>query len=389
MLTLKHINFAEERSELDNLPAQVTAVMEVDLAAITHNYRFLCAQLDDARCAAVVKADAYGLGVDEIAPTLANAGCNDFFVASIDEGINVRKLLPKAHIYVLNGLLPGSESILSQHNMTPILNDIGQIIIWQNWSKKLDKKLPAIIHLDSGMWRAGLPPNEVKILSAELERLKGIDVRYYMSHLACSDQATHPKNIQQLQSFQQALKMLPSTPASIANSHGIFLGPQYHFDLVRPGRSLYGIGIVSSKEQSIKPTVKVSTKVIQVSDVGPNETIGYEALYRVAQPTRLATLAAGYTDGLPRTLDGQGTVFIGGIKAPIIGGVSMDLLTIDVSKAPENTVYPGAWAEIIGEHISADDVAANANRTTSREVIVNLGKRYHRVYKNNSNLLNE
>ena len=381
MSALKENINAENLSELDTLPAQVAAVMDIDLGAIVHNYRVLCDQLTSAKCAAVVKADAYGFGADQVAPVLAKVGCRDFFVATIDEAIALRNLLPEVHIYMLNGLLPGSESTVSNYKVIPVLNDIAQIVLWQNWTKKVDEALPAIVHLDTGMWRAGLPPCEVKQLANEPERLRGIDVRYFMSHLACSDQPEHPKNFQQLQLFKESLKILPPTPASLANSHGVFLGPEYHFDLVRPGRSLYGIGVISPKEKHIRPVVKVFGKITQVRNIEPGETAGYDAVYHVTKPTRLATLGVGYSDGLPRTLDNHGAVFLGKRKAAIVGGVSMDLLTIDVSEVPQDLVFPGAWVEIIGENITADDVATNADRTTSREVLVNLGKRYHRLYR--------
>ncbi len=382
MLPLEQNTLTANYDHLASLPSRVSSVMEIDLDAVVHNYRFLQQRAPGAACAAVVKADAYGLGAVQIAPTLAAAGCKTFFVATLDEALELRKVLPnEAQIFMLNGLLAGSESNFSTYNITPVLNDLEQIILWQNWAKTLEKSLPAAIHIDSGMWRAGLPQCEVKQLAQEPERLQGVDVQLIMSHLACSDQPDHPKNQQQLQVLKQTLQLLPPAPASLANSHGILLGPEYHFDLTRPGRGLYGIGACSAIEKSLKPAARVYAKILQIRNVEAGETVGYEATYQVDHPLRIATLSVGYTDGLPRTLDKHGAVYIGNVRAPIIGGVSMDLLTVDASAVPEKSLCPGSWTEIIGTHITADMVASNADRSTSREIMVNLGPRYHRIYK--------
>lgn len=380
MPALKTTGLTEEiRSSLADVPSHIGAVLEVDLAAVTYNYDFLKSRLETARCGAVVKADAYGLGLQPIASALKNAGCNDFFVAMLDEALSLRTLFMDAEIYVFNGLFHGSESLYSSYRITPVLNDLGQIALWQNWAKSLGRTLPAVIQLETGMWRAGLHPQEVKQLAAELERLEGLDVCYIMSHLACSEQTDHPKNDLQLENFRRSLGMLPKMKASFANSHGIFLGPQYHFDLVRPGRSLYGLGRRSREIQDMKPAVYVFARIIQVREVNRGETIGYDATYTVQDPIKLATLSIGYADGFLRSLTNRGVVYIGGFPAPVVGRVSMDLITIDVSKAPFHLVYPGAWAEIIGDHISADELAQAAG-TNSREILVNFGKRYHRIY---------
>ncbi len=364
---------------LNDLPRRCFSVMKVDLASIAHNFQFLQSQLPQAVCSSVVKADAYGLGMLEVSPTLAQAGCQHFFVATLDEGIALRNILPEPNIYILGGLLDGCQDDFYAYGLTPVLNDLGQIKLWNNHARKLNEKLSAIIHIDTGMWRLGLPPQEVLHLANELDLLKAIDLKFIMSHLACSDSPHHDKNLQQRTAFDKALSMLPQTPASLANSHGIFLGNEYHYNLVRPGRSLYGLGARFLRTEGLQQALRVYARVMQVSAIGKGQTIGYDAMYCVTKPTRIATIAIGYADGYVRTLSNHGRVFINGFEAPVVGRVSMDLITVDVGEIPESIAIPGAWAEIVGESISADDVALAAG-TTSREISSKLGTRFHRVY---------
>lgn len=364
---------------LDDLPSHCLSAFRVNLDSIAHNFNFLQSQLPKSRCSAVVKADAYGLGMTQIAPTLIKAGCRDFFVATIDEALQLRRVVAESHIYVLSGLLKGCEDELEHHQIIPVLNDLGQIHLWNQYARNHEKKLPAVIHVDTGMWRLGLPPREVNALVADLSVLAPFDLKLIMSHLACSDSPHHDKNLQQLDAFNDARKRLPQVPASMANSHGIFLGDAYHYDMVRPGRSLYGLGARFLHTDGLCQALQIYAKVLQVSPIGKGETIGYDAMYCVSKPTRIATISIGYADGYVRTLSNHGRVFIHGYEAPIVGRVSMDVITVDVGEVPEHLAIPGAWAEIIGENISADEVALAAG-TTSREISSKMGSRFHRIY---------
>lgn len=364
---------------LDDLPSHCLSAFRVNLDSIAHNFNFLQSQLPKSRCSAVVKADAYGLGMTQIAPTLIKAGCRDFFVATIDEALQLRRVVAEGHIYVLSGLLKGCEDELYHHQIIPVLNDLGQIHLWNQYARNREKKLPAVIHVDTGMWRLGLPPREVNALVADLSVLAPFDLKLIMSHLACSDSPHHDKNLQQLDAFNDARKRLPQVPASMANSHGIFLGDAYHYDMVRPGRSLYGLGARFLHTDGLCQALQIYAKVLQVSPIGKGETIGYDAMYCVSKPTRIATISIGYADGYVRTLSNHGRVFIHGYEAPIVGRVSMDVITVDVGEVPEHLAIPGAWAEIIGENISADEVALAAG-TTSREISSKMGSRFHRIY---------
>lgn len=380
-MTMNNLHLVQDSTlnALNTLGNRHLAVLKVDLEAIAHNFLFLQSQLPSARCSGVVKADAYGLGMTQISPALAKVGCTHFFVATLDEGFRLREAMPEGDILVLGGILPGCEDEFIEHNLIPVLNDLGQIHLWNAHANKMGRKLPAVIHVDTGMWRLGLPPAEVLQLSNNLSVLDHLDLKLIMSHLACSDSPHHDKNWQQMNSFNQALSCLPKAPASLANSHGIFLGNDYHYNLVRPGRSLYGLGARFLHTDGLRQALQVYARVLQVSPIGKGQTIGYDSMYCVSKPTRIATISVGYADGYSRALSNHGRVYINGFEAPIVGRVSMDCITVDVGEVPENFAVPGAWAEIIGDHISADDVALSAG-TTSREISSKFGTRFHRIY---------
>ena len=367
---------------LEDSPAarRAGAILSIDLDALAENYGILAGQAArGVGCAAVVKADAYGLGVERVAPVLLAAGCRQFFVAQLEEGIRLRGLLPEAEVHVLGGLLPGLESDFEAHGLTPTLNSLGEIEIWARHARRQEQSLAADLHVDTGMRRLGLPPDELDRLAGEPERLAGIDVALLISHLACAEQRDHALNAGQLADFHQARDRLPPAPASFANSSGIFLGPDYHFDLLRPGVALYGANPTPDRETPMRPVVRLQGRIWQVRDARPGETVGYGATYEVTEPTRIATLALGYGDGHPRALGSRGEVFVGGQAAPVIGRISMDSTTIDVSGLPEGQVRPGTLVDVIGPNNPIDAVAASAG-TVAYELLTNLGRRYHRTY---------
>lgn len=360
------------------------AIVTVDLGAIAGNWRTLKSRLSPAtECAAVVKADAYGLGARRIVPALAAAGCRTFFVVSLDEGLDLVPALPGGAIYVLAPPIAGNESAIADAGLIPTLNTLGDIAAWSAFARAGNRKLPAALHADTGMRRLGLAPAEMAVLASEPERLSGIDVRFFLSHLACADEPHHPLNAKQLAQFIAAKSRLAAVhvapPTSLANSSGIFLGAEYHFDLVRPGAALYGIAPVAGEPNPMAPTVRMQAKILQVRDVDAPETVGYGATHRFARPGRIATVAAGYADGYPRALSNAGTCYIGEHRAAVVGRVSMDLTTIDVTGLPENLVRPGTLVDLIGPSNPLDDVAAAAG-TIGYELLTRLGRRAHRIW---------
>lgn len=365
------------------MTVQPTAELTIDLGALAANYRLLQARSGSAQCGAAVKANAYGTGADEAAPALWNAGCRHFFVAVLGEGIALRRVLPQAEIYVLSGPLGGDEAEYDRHRLVPILNSLPQVEVWARWCKAQGSR-PAAIHVDTGMSRLGLAPAELDRLVAAPDSLKAFSVPLLMSHLACADDPAHPQNAAQLAQFRAAIgrlvPLLPSRPAlSFANSSGIFLGPDYHFDLTRPGCALYGLTPTPNQPNPMRQVVELKARILQVRHIDAHQTVGYGAAHRATRATRVATLGIGYADGISRHLSHVGVAFVGEVRVPFIGRVSMDLITIDVGDVPEHLAAPGAWVEIMGGHHTPDDVAALSG-TIGLDVLTSLGDRLPRRY---------
>ena len=357
------------------------ARLTVRLDAIAANYRTYCRMTGPCAVAAVVKADAYGLGAAAVAPALTAAGCDSFFVARLAEGIALRKIVPAARIFVLDGCQADAVPALLTHRLIPALNSLGDIAAWSAAASAARTTLDAVIHVDTGMNRLGLAPDELAILSGQsAQRLAGLNVVLVMSHLACADQIG-PMNAAQLSRFRNALAMLPPAPASLAASHGAMLGMEYHFDLVRPGVALYGANPQPDSEgrgtQNLMQTAAiVTTKVLQVRRIDSGDSVGYAATFRAQRPTMLATVALGYADGIPRSLSGTGAAAIHGARAAMVGRVSMDLITLDVT---DMEVNPGDSAELLGDTITLGEVAAAAG-TNEYEILTRL-RRMPRVYE--------
>ncbi|HET6159841.1 MAG TPA: alanine racemase [Dongiaceae bacterium] len=362
---------------------QPTAELTVDLGALVANYRLLQRHSKPAKAAAGIKANAYGLGVEQAAPALFKAGCRHFFVAILSEALALRPIVPEAEIYVLSGPIGGDEAEFVQDRVTPVLNSLPQVELWARWCAA-NGGTPAALHIDTGMSRLGLAPAELDRLIADPALLHAFPIPLVMSHLASSDEPVHPQNATQLALFKGALdRLLPLLPArpiiSFANSSGIFLGRDYAFDLVRPGAALYGLNPTPAVPNPMRQVVGLKARILQVRHIDAHQTVGYGAAHRSTRATSLATLGLGYADGVFRALSHVGAAFVGGIRAPFVGRVSMDLITIDVGHVPAHLVEPGAWVEILGEHQSADELAAAAG-TIGYEVLTALGPRYQRRY---------
>ncbi len=363
--------------------AGAASVLRIDLDAVAANYRALAERLGPGTaCAAAVKADAYGLGAVPVARRLAREGCAAFFVATIGEGAALRRHLPSPDIdiAVLNGVLAGTEAAFVEHRLIPVANDLGQVARWRKAVERAGAPLDAMLHVDTGMNRLGLPPRELDWLAETPELLEGPNWRCLLSHLACADEPEHPMNAAQLARFRAARARLPRMPASLANSGGIFLGADYAFDLARPGIALYGGNPRGGGPNPMRQAVTLLGRVLQVRDVAPGESVGYGAAHRVEAPGRVAIVAAGYADGYLRSSGGRGHAWLGGVRAPVIGRVSMDLVAVDATRVPPEAARPGALAELLGGRVTPDD-AARAAGTISYEMLAGLGRRYRRVYE--------
>jgi alanine racemase len=355
------------------------AILEIDLAAVVANWRLLCAMHPSGPVAGVVKADGYGLGALPVAQALYTAGCRHFFVALLDEAIAIRAAVPEAMVAVLGGLIPGSEHDYLQYKVVPVLGSLAEIETWTATARAVERRLPAILHVDTGMSRLGLDQRELTVLQQDHARLGGFELTYIMTHLVSSEIQDDPLNALQLQRFGEACTGLPEAPRSMLNSSGMFLGPRFGLDLARPGAALYGINPTPlAKKNPMTLPVALTARVVVVREIGPCQTVGYNATWQAPGRRRIATAAIGYADGLHRSLSNRSHAFFDGSPVPLVGRVSMDLTTFDVTTVPG--VVPGAWLEIIGPGQTPDDLAAAAG-TNCYEILTSLGRRFHRTYK--------
>ena len=324
-------------------------VLTIDRQAIAENYRRLAEQASGKPVAAVVKANAYGLGAAAVAPVLQQAGCNFFYVAHLDEALKLRAIVgPTPRIAVLHGIPGSAYTLAQQHVLIPVLNTLGDIAAWREAARTQDVRPQVIIQLDTGMNRLGLGVDEVEILVEQAGALNGLCLQFWLSHLACADEPAHPMNEQQVQLLMQFLIKLPPAPVSFANSSGIFLGPNYWYDQVRPGCALYGVNPTPGRTNPMRAVVRLEAPILQLRDVPPWVSVGYGASWRSKRLGKAATLPVGYADGFLRSLSNAGLAYCSGHPAPIIGRVSMDLMVIDVTDVPDAARQPGMMVELLG-----------------------------------------
>lgn len=364
--------------------------LSIDVAALAANYRLLASKAGSARTAGVVKADAYGLGLEVVAPVLWAEGCRTFFVAMPGEGIRLRKILPDAQIYVLAGLFePYAAQAYAEAGLLPVLNDEADISLWEAYGWD-DENLPrpCAIHVDTGMNRLGLTGPQVQRFFHENKLTRALSPQLLMSHLACADDPSAPMNARQLDTFQNYDRLFAGIDSSLANSSGIFLGPDYAFNLVRPGIALYGGAPQAGIANPMRPVATLEARVVQVRQAKAGESVSYGAAEALQRDTIIAVAASGYADGLHRSLSGAGVPlrqpvsaggygFIDGKRVPILGRVTMDLTLFDVTDLGAGAVSHGDWIELFGPNIAIDD-AATAAGTIAYELLTALGPRYHR-----------
>jgi alanine racemase len=359
------------------------AVLTIDLVALKDNWRLLAGRAGKAECGAAVKGNAYGLGIGPVAGALWEAGCRSYFVARPKEGEELRRLLPEAVIYVLDGLFAGQAEFYAKLDLRPALISIDEAREWAAFGRVYGRKLPCAIHVDTGINRLGFMPADYEALLSDNFLMEGLKVSLLMSHLACADEPGHPLNERQRQAFAAVRQKLPGVPASLANSSGIFLGDSFTHDLVRPGIAIYGGNPTPETANPMAAVAHLEGTVMQVRDVAAGDTVGYGATWTAQRPSRVAVLGAGYKDGVPRALsstpDAAAAVYLGGQRCPIIGRVSMDMMAIDVTGLAAGSVVRGARAEILGRHIPIDEAARFAG-TISYELLTRLGSRYARLY---------
>ncbi|MCI5060321.1 MAG: alanine racemase [Alphaproteobacteria bacterium] len=354
--------------------------LAIDLGAIADNYLLLKKQVG-ANCAVagVVKTNAYGLGVQEVAQTLEKFECPQYFVATLDEALTLRSCIPNTPVAVLGAVIKGAEKEYFNHNITPILNSLRDIETWRASASTRNQKLEAIIHFDIGMNRLGLSTDESDILLDDLTLLEGLNITTIMSHFACADEKDHPLTEQQAHKFANIAMLFPRAYKSLANSSGIFRDRSFHYDMVRPGYALYGGNPTPETSNPMRPVVTLEAPVLQTRHVKKGQSVGYGTTHIFEQDTQTATIALGYGDGFLRSGSSKANVYYEGTACPVLGRVSMDLITIDIGHL-EQRPQTGDKVEILGHHQSIDDLAHTMD-TIGYEILTSLGTRYKRVYR--------
>ncbi|HZC57683.1 MAG TPA: alanine racemase [Xanthobacteraceae bacterium] len=358
--------------------------LTIDLAAIEANWRTLVRELLTVECAAVVKADAYGLGLEPVTATLAKAGCKTFFVADVAEARSVRSRASEAAIYVLDGFVSDWGDAYIDINARPVINSTTELAEWDAFISAHSWRGGAALHIDTGMRRLGISPDEAAALAPRAQT-ENHGIALIMSHLACADTPDHPLNAAQIKLFRDLHMLYSGVPASLANSSGIFLGNTAHFDMARPGAALYGINPTPGKANPMQSVVELTGRILQIRNVQPDETVGYGATWTAKRASRIAVVALGYADGLVRSGGGSddhpgGAAVVSGTRCPIVGRISMDLVCIDITDVEGGTVHRGEPAILVGSEIGVDDVAASAG-TIGYEILTRLGPRCHLVYR--------
>lgn len=353
------------------------AEMVVDLDRVVANWRLLSALPGAKECAGIVKGDAYGHGMLECAAALLTAGCKMFYVATLADAVRLDegRLLPG--IGVLGGLLPGEEETFASRAITPVLNDAGQMQRWHTHAVRTGDPLKAIIHFDTGMNRLGLTAADRALVEKHPEWGDGLTVTHVMTHMVASDdldfELCHRQRALFLDAAKPILKRWPSALRSISNSCASFMGPDFTLDHHRPGKALYGMNPLTGLKNPMAIPGRVTAPLVQVKTVERGDPVGYSATWRATGPTRIGTVAIGYANGYPRHASNRGAVAIGGHRAPLVGRVSMDLLTVDVSAVPEPLLVPGAEVEITGDVITPAELA-QAGGTSELALMIGLGK---------------
>jgi alanine racemase len=365
-------------------PTEAGGILTIDLSALAANWKTLASTTVPVECAAVVKGDGYGCGLEPVTRTLSRAGCSTFFVADVAEGRRVRAVASDAAIYVLNGLIPGSAQAFAADYLRPVINSATELAEWDAFVATRNWRGGAALHVDTGMNRLGITLEETVAIAPRLQS-ENHGFTLVMSHLACAEIPDHPMNDRQIRLFREIRILYRGVASSLANSSGIFLGGGAYCDLVRPGVALYGVNPTPGRANPMRPVVELKGRVIQVRAVNKGESVGYGAAFTTTRPSRIAIVAVGYADGYLRSASAAkgkpaGQVIIAGNRCPIAGRVSMDVLAADVTDLPDGTVRRGDFATLIGDGMSVDDVAA-AMGTIGYEVLTHLGRRYHRVYK--------
>jgi alanine racemase len=375
---------APEGKSIGPPAAEAGGILTIDLSAIEANWRALGRRAMPSECAAVIKADSYGCGIEKVAGALAKAGCKTFFVADLTEARKARAAAAEPAIYVLNGLMSGTAPAYADIGARPVIGSMVELAEWDAFITANQWHGGAALHVDTGMNRLGVSVNDAAALAPRI-RAENHGITLLMSHLACAETPEHPLNAQQINVFREVRLLYRGIPSSLANSSGIFLGASAHCDMVRPGVALYGVNPIPGQSNPMRAVIDLQARIVQVRTVSRGDTVGYNAGWTAKRATRLAVVAVGYADGYLRAASASdlapgADAIVAGKRCPLAGRVSMDLLAIDITDLPDNAVRRGDLVTLIGDEMTVDNVAKAAG-TIGYEVLTSLGHRYHRVYR--------
>jgi alanine racemase len=364
--------------------AEAGGTLTVDLAAIEANWKALARRAMPSECAAVIKADGYGCGIEPVAATLAKAGCRTFFVADLHEARRARAVAPEPAIYVLNGLMPGTAPAFADLHVRPVIGGMAELAEWDAFVTANDWRGGAALHVDTGMNRLGISAGDAAALAPRI-RSENHGITLLMSHFASAEEPDNALNEKQIKLFREVRMLYRGIPASISNSSGVFLGSAAHCDMVRPGAALFGVNPTPGRTNPIRPVIDLRGRVQALRNLMRGETVGYNAQWTAKRATNIAIVGIGYADGYLRSASASDNVrgaevMVAGKRCPLAGRVSMDLIAIDITDVPAGQVKRGDMATLIGDDITVDDFAAVAG-TIGYEVLTSLGKRYHRIYR--------
>ncbi len=364
------------------------ARLTINLGALVANWQKLNALSAPGRAAAVVKANAYGLGVDVVVPALLKAGCDTFFVAQAHEGIEIRALAPDARIFVIYGAPKGTESALLNYNLIPLICTAEQLERWGQLIRSLGRPLPYGLHIDTGMNRTGLTITEAMLVGTHVDVLKASGLCHVMTHPACADDADHEMNVRQAHEFLRVGEIFSGVESSFANSAAVLTGKAQAAGITRPGIAIYGGEAVNGIANPMQPVVTAEARIVQIRNAKAGGTVSYGATETLKRDSKIAVCAVGYADGyhraggngspLRKTGEPAGVGYIAGYKVPILGRVTMDFTMFDVTDVPDALLDAHEWVELFGKNVALDDTARAAG-TIGYEMLTSLGSRYHRV----------
>lgn len=363
-----------------------TGLLVVDLDAVLGNYRLMKKRVAPSVCAAVVKANAYGVGMEGVVSALWQSGCQDFCVGTLDEAQTIltltHPLVPR--IFVLyQRSIDDLREIMAHPGLIPVINTKSMLIEAHIFASLHNRSITAAIHFDTGMSRLGLDHLETEWLIEHRQQFPLINMAWVLSHYACADIPDHPMNAAQATKIQSIQNHFPGARLSMANSSGIFLSSQFWGDMVRPGAALYGVNPHPGHDNPLFPAITLMAKILQIRQTEPGQSIGYGASFQSGKPRRIATLGVGYADGLPRSLGNCGFAYVENYRVPMVGRISMDLITLDVTDIPEAILEQTGWVELIGSHQSIDTFGTIA-KTSAYEILTSLSHRYERILRSSA-----